>query len=240
MVDTQWESKVGRQRPSHFTQSAKLTGNSYSKASHEVGQGCITVRLLLSNPVSSLLPFKAVKPLINILHPKLCLESASGDPHLRRTSINLLSLPHRLLSKHLIQMFQVYFPTPWISEGSAILPPKEPRRKSDLISYIQTQEGGISTTQFGANPITRGKVQWSLPVKPFIFSNLFSNSSLLRPQNCNFKNWFRKNPPTHVVWCLDHGFLSKFRSKNVYFFSVLGQPTPLPPYDGWIMFSSLG
>ena len=129
---------------------------------------------------------------------------------------------------------------PWVSEGSAILPPKQPRRKSDLISYIQTQGCGIFTTQFGANPVTRGKVQGSLPVKPFIFSNLFSNSSLLRPQSCNFKNWFSKNPPTHVVWCLDHGFLSKFRSTNVYFFSVLGQPTPLPPYDGWIMFSSLG
>ena len=36
------EQGGGRERPSHFSQSRKLTGNSCSKASHEVGQGCIT------------------------------------------------------------------------------------------------------------------------------------------------------------------------------------------------------
>lgn len=49
-----------------------LTGNSCSKTSQEIGQGCIIIRLLPYLVFFSL-TFKNVKHLISILFPKLCL-----------------------------------------------------------------------------------------------------------------------------------------------------------------------
>lgn len=134
--------------------------------------------------------------------------------------IYLMSLLHTLLPRHLVvePVLFSHITYIWGMCHSATQTTRwKMNHKSPPISLLQMVVR-VSSFCHPAEVTSEweAKHEWgSFSVTKAILLHCF----LLSPLHCNSKNWFSKYSPTHGVWCLDHGFLSKFKCKNPYLFS---------------------